>query len=199
MSTSISKPVILSVLNIVNSIGGIVGLSLFNSRRTFFGFYTLTSAYSFYWFVCVFSLLVGGIGGVFHSIPYVKRHTLANQYGIYVMNILCVIMIAFWLGGASSMASLLSDCLTITSSFEDKFFNKDNFNCNPQIVTTTFGFSNVLVWFIISYLSFIRLYSKINTKSSMNDEEQTSTELTQTTSPEEMSSFDETTSSEERN
>ena len=143
------RDIILTLLNIINSIGGIVGIVLFKTHNTIFHFYTLPGAYGFYWFVSVFSLLYGVIAIFYHSILKSPQSSITNPYVISLFNF---IMFGFWTGAAIAVDIVLMNCFHIDTT--------SDINCNDEIIITAFGFSNVLVWFTALLFSCTNLYNK---------------------------------------
>jgi len=151
----ISYTAVLSGLNILFSLGNIIGLSIISSQRAFF--LVLLGTYNFNWFVSVFSFIIGVGGILYHGMPSIKEKMSFNKYGIYFMSGLNFFMSIFWLGAAASMGTALSDCLYIKENFDR--FDNTSLNCNGEIISTPFGFANVLVWSIALYYSSLSAYT----------------------------------------
>jgi hypothetical protein len=157
---------ILLALNVAFSAGGIAGASVLASQNEF---YSLSSAYGFYWFVTVLSFVVGVSGGVYHLVPSVKETVGENQYGVYIMSFTSFTMLVFWLSAASSVANLLQGCLYIKNRFDSVLIEIDNkaFSCDGEIIMTTFGFADFIVWGIVSFFVFRSLYNKLFTNQTI--------------------------------
>jgi hypothetical protein len=135
---------ILLLGNLVFSIGGIVGNSIWAASDNI---YTLTSAYEFYWFVTVSSLLIGITGGVYH-LDILKFSDNDRKILFYVFAVISVLYPIFWLAAAASVASHLRDCLNVKQRFGL------NLTCDGAIISTSFGFANFVVWGFVLALIF---------------------------------------------
>ena len=142
---------VLLILNIVFSVGGIVGAALW---LHFDDYFTLGGGYGFYWFTSVLSFLVGVVGYAYHSYSNVRENMSISKLSVstrmYVMGLLAFVMFVFWLGASASVASYLQDCVYIKNKI--KFFDHGYEFCVGEAVTTAFGFSDFIVWCIIVYV-----------------------------------------------
>jgi hypothetical protein len=145
---------ILLIANLLFSIGGIVGNSLWAASNSI---YTLSSAYEFYWFVTVSSFLIGVGGSVYYS-GVVKYSENVKQYLSYAFVVVSVLYPIFWLAASASVASHLRDCLYIKNKlreYDDDFYfwgYRFNVQCDGEIVSTSFGFANFIVWVYVLFL-----------------------------------------------
>lgn len=142
---------LLLTANLLFSLGGIVGNSLWAASNDV---YTLSSAYEFYWFVTVSSFLIGVGGVVYHSGQIKTLGNVKNNI-FYTFIVISVLYPIFWLAASASVASHLRDCLYIKERLEkyddDFYFRGYRFNlkCDGEIVSTSFGFANFIVWVIV--------------------------------------------------
>jgi hypothetical protein len=151
---------ILLLGNLVFSIGGIVGNSIWAASDNI---YTLTSAYEFYWFVTVSSLLIGITGGVYH-LGILKCSDNDRKMLFYVFAVISVLYPIFWLAAAASVASHLRDCLYVKQRFGLGF--RLNLTCDGAIVSTSFGFANFIVWGFVLALVFPYIKQKVKFEQS---------------------------------
>lgn len=148
--------------SVVFSIGSIIGAGIFAAQDTIF---TISSLYGFYWFVAVLSFGVSVCGVLYHDFPEklpaaVETFGSSDGYGLYVISGVSFVMTVFWLAAAAGVASLLNGCLYIKSNLYT-YDGQMNMSCDGEIITTTFGFVEVLVWCVVCYFLFKRLYSKL--------------------------------------
>jgi hypothetical protein len=166
---------ILLALNLLFSLGGIVGNSLWAASNNIF---TLSSAYEFYWFVTVSSFLIGVGGGLYHK-GVVKFSDATKENLFYGFTVISVLYPIFWLAASSAVGSNLKDCLYIKntlSGFDDDFSfwgYRFNITCDGEIVSTSFGFANFIVWVYTLFLFYPyikrRFFTVQESNSSDND------------------------------
>ena len=153
------------IANILLTIGAIVGISVFASQKG--DIYILSDTYGFYWFLSIFSFLIGIFGYAYHQINYVKDQFPKSEYSIYGMAFISLLFTVFWLSASASMASILRNCLYIKNLIYPNYYDLDysyNYTCNGEIITTTFGFSLFILWCIVTYIIGEKLYSKLKTQ-----------------------------------
>ena len=160
------------IASIILSIGSIAGVSVWADSNDIF---TLSDSYSFYWFVAITSLLFSLASYFTHTIKslilYTRQGTKLSNLHMYAVSIFGSIYIIFWLSASASVASNLRYCLVIKNNFR-------YYNCNGQIISTVFGFSNFILWCVICYYSgtyWYYFYKKTNVN---NDIELHSTQET---------------------
>lgn len=155
---------ILLTANVLFSIGGIVGNSLWAASNNVF---TLSSAYEFYWFVTVTSFLIGVGGMVYHS-GKVEIVESVRKNLVYVFIVVSVLYPIFWLAASASVASHLRDCLYIKRKIGDVLYDDDyyfygykfNLECDGEIISTSFGFANFIVWVMVFVLFYPYVWRK---------------------------------------
>jgi hypothetical protein len=155
---------ILLTANVLFSLGGIIGNSLWAASNNVF---TLSSAYEFYWFVTVTSFLIGVGGMVYHS-GKVQIVESVRKNLVYVFIVISVMYPIFWLAASASVASHLRDCLYIKKRLgnilddDDYYFYGYRFNlkCDGEIISTSFGFANFIVWVLVLVAFFPYLRKK---------------------------------------
>jgi len=163
---------LLLTANVLFSIGGIVGNSLWAASNSI---YTLSSAYEFYWFVTVSSFLIGVGGSVYHS-GVVKYSENVKQYLSYAFVVVSVLYPIFWLAASASVASHLRDCLYIKNrlrEYDDDFYfwgYRFNVKCDGEIVSTSFGFANFIVWVYVLFLFYPYIKRKFFSSSNAMQE-----------------------------
>lgn len=137
--------------------------------------YTSSSSYEFYWFTAVFTFLFGVTGCVYHKLPTVWKKILPSNLNgtftldqkIQVLAGLSVMLTLFWLSASASVASLLSDCLSLKKNLEyldsldSNLEISYNYHCNGEIMSVTFGFVMFIVWGFVSLLFCRRVYRKL--------------------------------------
>lgn len=151
-------------LSLLFSLGSIIGVSIWaNSNNVL----TLSSSYSFYWFVAITSFLVSLQLYCSHTIQFMINYTKQNiellTLHSYVIPVFAGIYTIFWLGAAAGVASDLRYCLYIKRNIGLGRFYYDEFNCNGEIVSTIFGFANFIVWCTIIYYGGSHWYNKYQT------------------------------------
>ena len=153
---------IATVVNILLSIGSIIGISLFTSQEH--DVFKITDTFNFYWFVSVFSFLFGILGFMYHHFSFVKERVPKSDYNIYYISLLSFIMAIFWLAASISMASLLKNCLYIKNletNFNSEFVQEYNYTCNGEIVSVSFGFSLFVLWFLVTFILLNSVYNRL--------------------------------------
>lgn len=140
--------------SLIFSLGSIIGISIWANSNDVF---TLSSSYSFYWFVALTSFLVSLQLYCSHTVQFMINYTRSNMPLLtlhsYVIPVFGGIYTIFWLGAAAGVASDLKSCLYIKRNYIPTRFNRfdDDYNCNGEIVSTVFGFANFVVWCTIIY------------------------------------------------
>jgi hypothetical protein len=165
------------IVNFILTIGAITGCAVWAWTDDL---YTLGSGYNFYWFVSVLSLIVS-VSGMLYHFNYTRvqvNSVLPVDYRKYVMPILTVVMILFWLITSSVVADYTRGCLYIKNTIGDIYnyyestiyesniheFNiheSKNYKCYGEIITTTFGFANFLLWVCISIWLWVSFQSQV--------------------------------------
>ncbi len=112
------------LLNIIASIGAISGSIVWTIDNDM---YTKMGGFGFFWFVSVLSLLVG-IGG------FVYIYILKLEFDTDSAITMSMLLFVLWLAASAVVASYLQECAM------------ENLVCNGEIVATTFGFLNVIIW-----------------------------------------------------
>ena len=150
------------IANIILSIGAIIGISVFASQTG--DIYILSDTYGFYWFLSTVSFIFGIWGYVYHKIDYVKDQFPKSEYSIYGMTFISLLFTVFLLAVSASMSSILRNCLYIKNliypNYDDLVYSY-NYTCRGEIITTSFGFSLFVLWFIITCITGEKLYSKL--------------------------------------
>jgi hypothetical protein len=88
----------------------------------------------------------------------VKYSENVKQYLSYAFVVVSVLYPIFWLAASASVASHLRDCLYIKNKlreYDDDFYfwgYRFNVQCDGEIVSTSFGFANFIVWVYVLFL-----------------------------------------------
>lgn len=143
--------------SVIFSVGGIIGAIVFGVQDSIF---TLSSVYGFYWFVAIMSLLISVGGVLYHEFPGVLPAKVVswrdtNTYGVYIISAVSILMSVFWLSAAAAMGNIMSVCLYLQNSLEVSV------TCKGEIVATTFGFAEFVVFAVVSYYVGVKAYKKL--------------------------------------
>jgi hypothetical protein len=157
----------LAITNVVFNIGALIGVSLWASTNDV---YTLSNSYEFYWFVTIFSNIIGLVGYLYHLTPYIKKHIKSEtqKYVGYVMLAISVLNFVFWLSAASSVTVVLRSCIDSKQIFKKfRFFtllddSTQELTCNGQIISVVFGFLEFLLWTAILIAMIQKIMLKYN-------------------------------------
>lgn len=173
MNFQLSSTNVLLACNFILSIGAIIGASIWAAfPNDMYLNYTFSATYGFYWFVSVFSFVIGIIGVLYHG-NVVKFNETSNRLQIsFVLMIklfITITIVIFWLAASASVATVLRECQNVKQEFA--FWGYDSvlqLHCNGPIVTTVFGFSEFITWCVVLY--FVAKYTIAEYNCSKNEQ-----------------------------
>lgn len=129
----------LVVINLLLSLGGLAGIIVWTVQPDRYRNLD-NDGYGLYWFTCIASTIWGILSFFNHLVPSIfPQFSDSNNLLVWVS----VFFIAIWVASLSKVATYLNFCISDLNASTD-----DNFQCNGEIITTTFGSAVVIVWLL---------------------------------------------------
>lgn len=137
-----------SVANLVLCVGALGGVGVWQSSNDIF---TLSSSYGFYWFMSIATVIFGIIGCLVSFVEVIKN-VFSNDIDEMALS-MSLVGLSFvgsicWFATFVSIAVLCGDCVRFKDNRKQWYLD---YNCDGEIVSTTFSGALFLLW--VSYLA----------------------------------------------